>query len=164
MASAGVGALAGALYLASRESVLGLGRVIMYATFLFGGSLVGFSRTHSLLLAAVLLALVGAGFMMQLAATNTFLQTIVEERLRGRVMSFYTMAFFGTVPIGSLIGGAVAERVGAPLTIALSGLVCLMAGAWFAWRLPALRALVRPVYRELGILTVPAVDAGAKTL
>jgi predicted MFS family arabinose efflux permease len=164
MASAGVGALAGALYLASRESVLGLGRVIMYATLLFGGSLVGFSRTHSLLLAAVLLALVGAGFMMQLAATNTFLQTIVEERLRGRVMSFYTMAFFGTVPIGSLIGGAVAERVGAPLTIALSGLVCLMAGAWFAWRLPALRALVRPVYRELGILTVPAVDAGAKTL
>jgi MFS family permease len=164
MASAGLGALTGALYLASRESVLGLGRVITYATLLFGGSLVAFSRTHSLALAAVLLALVGAGFMMQLAATNTFLQTIVEERLRGRVMSFYTMAFFGTVPIGSLIGGAVAERIGAPLTVALSGLVCLAAGAWFAWRLPVLRALVRPVYRELGILTVPAVDAVSKTL
>jgi hypothetical protein len=99
-----------------------------------------------------------------LANANTFLQTIVEERLRGRVMSFYTMAFFGTVPIGSLIGGGIAERLGAPLTIASSGLVCLAAGAWFAWRLPALRALVRPVYREMGILTVPAVDAGAKTL
>jgi MFS family permease len=101
---------------------------------------------------------------MQLAATNTLLQTLVEEGLRGRVMSFYTMAFFGTVPIGSLIGGAVAEKIGAPLTIALSGAVCLAAGAWFASRLPAIRALVRPVYHRLGILTVPAVDAGSKTL
>jgi predicted MFS family arabinose efflux permease len=101
---------------------------------------------------------------MQLAGSNTFLQTIVEERLRGRVMSFYTMAFFGTVPIGSLVGGAVAERIGTPATIALSGSVCLLAGAWFAWRLPTIRALVRPVYHEMGILTVPAVDAGTKTL
>jgi len=164
MAASGVGALSAALYLASRESVLGLGRVIMYATLVFGAALIGFSRASSIGVACVLLAFVGAGFMMQLAATNTVLQTIVEERLRGRVMSFYTMAFFGTVPIGSLIGGAVAERVGAPLTVALSGVVCLAAGGWFAWRLPAIRALVRPVYRELGILTVPAVDAGTKTL
>jgi MFS family permease len=164
MAASGAGALTGALYLASRESVLGLGRVILYATLLFGGSLIAFSLTRSLWVACVLLALVGGGFMMQLAATNTFLQTIVQERLRGRVMSFYTMAFFGTVPIGSLIGGAIAERVGAPLTVALSGVVCLAAGGWFAWRLPVIRALVRPVYREMGILTVPAVDPGAKTL
>ena len=164
MAASGVGALSAALYLASRESVLGLGRVIMYATLVFGAALIGFSRASSIGVACVLLAFVGAGFMMQLAATNTVLQTIVEERLRGRVMSFYTMAFFGTVPIGSLIGGAVAERVGAPLTVALSGVVCLAAGGWFAWRLPAIRALVRPVYRELGILTVPAVDSGTKTL
>jgi len=164
MAASGAGALTGALYLASRESVLGLGRVILYATLLFGGSLIAFSLTRSLWVACVLLALVGGGFMMQLAATNTFLQTVVQERLRGRVMSFYTMAFFGTVPIGSLIGGAIAERVGAPLTVALSGVVCLAAGGWFAWRLPVIRALVRPVYREMGILTVPAVDPGAKTL
>ena len=164
MAASGAGALTGALYLASRESVLGLGRVIMYATLLFGGSLIAFSQTRSLWVACVLLALVGGGFMMQLAATNTFLQTIVQERLRGRVMSFYTMAFFGTVPIGSLIGGAIAERVGAPLTVVLSGVMCLAAGGWFAWRLPVIRALVRPVYREMGILTVPAVDPGAKTL
>jgi MFS family permease len=164
MAASGVGALTGALYLASRESVLGLGRVIIHATLLFGAGLIGFSMARSIPVACVLLALAGAGFMMQLAATNTFLQTIVEERLRGRVMSFYTMAFFGTVPIGSLIGGAVAERVGAPLTVALSGIVCLSAGAWFASRLPVIRALVRPVYREMGILTVPAVDAGTKTL
>ena len=102
--------------------------------------------------------------MMQLAGTNTFLQTIVEERLRGRVMSFYTMAFFGTVPIGSLIGGVVAERIGAPATIALSGGVCLAAAAWFAVRLPKIRAIVRPMYQRLGILTVPAVDTGTKTL
>jgi MFS family permease len=164
MAAAGAGALSGALYLASRESVLGIGRVILYATLLFGAALIGFSFTRSIAVACVLLAFVGAGFMMQLAGTNTFLQTIVEERLRGRVMSFYTMAFFGTVPIGSLIGGAVAERVGAPVTIAMSGAVCLLAGAWFASRLPTIRALVRPVYREMGILTVPAVDAGTKTL
>ena len=164
MAASGAGALTGALYLASRESVVGLGRVIMYATLLFGGSMIAFSQAHSVPVACVLLALVGAGFMMQLAATNTLLQTLVEEGLRGRVMSFYTMAFFGTVPIGSLIGGAVAERIGAPLTIALSGAVCLAAGAWFASRLPMIRALVRPVYHRMGILTVPAVDAGSKTL
>jgi MFS family permease len=164
MAATGVGALSGALYLASRESVLGLGRVILYATFMFGGGLIGFSQTTSIGLASVLLAIAGGGFMMQLAAANTFLQTIVEERLRGRVMSFYTMAFFGTVPIGSLIGGAVAERFGAPGTVALSGVICLAAGVWFASRLPTIRALVRPVYREMGILTVPAVDSGTKTL
>jgi MFS family permease len=165
MAASGVGALSGALYLAQRESVLGLGRVIMLATLLFGTGLIGFSRTNSLALAALLLSLVGAGFMMQLAATNTFLQTIVEERLRGRVMSFYTMAFFGTVPIGSLIGGTVAEKVGAPMTVLLSGVVCLAAGVWFAWRLPTIRALVRPVYREMGILAAPpAVEPETKTL
>ena len=164
MAASGAGALTAALYLASRESVVGLGRVIMYATFMFGGGLVAFSLTTSIWVACGLLAIAGGGFMMQLAGTNTVLQTIVEERLRGRVMSFYTMAFFGTVPIGSLIGGVVAERIGAPMTVRLSGVVCLAAGAWFASRLPAIRALVRPVYMERGILTVPDVDAGAKTL
>ncbi len=164
MAASGAGALSGALYLASRESVVGIGRIILYATLLFGGGLIAFSQAHSLAVACLLLALAGAGFMMQLAGTNTFLQTIVEERLRGRVMSFYTMAFFGTVPIGSLIGGVVAERIGAPATIALSGGVCLAAAAWFAVRLPKIRAIVRPMYQRLGILTVPAVDTGTKTL
>lgn len=156
MAASGAGALSGALYLASRESVIGLGRVILYATLMFGAGLIGFSFTRSLPVACVLLAFVGAGFMMQLAATNTFLQTIVEEQLRGRVMSFYTMAFFGTVPLGSLAAGIVAERIGAPATIAASGAICLAAGTWFGWRLPTIRALVRPRYQELGIITVPA--------
>src|SRR5262245_39098581 len=136
MTATGVGALAGALYLAQRESVVGLGRIIMYATLVFGAGLVAFSATTSLWISCVVLAIAGGGFMVHLAATNTILQTIVEERLRGRVMSFYTMAFFGTVPIGSLIGGIAADRFGAPMTVRFSGLVCIAAGAWFAYQLP----------------------------
>lgn len=164
MTATGVGALSGALYLASRESVLGLARIITYASLTFGLGLVAFSLTTSLWLACVALAVGSAGLMTTLAGSNTILQTIVEERLRGRVMSFYTMAFFGTVPIGSLIGGVVADRVGVPLTVRMSGVVCIAAVIWFAWRLPANRAVIRPIYRERGIITVPAVDAGGKTL
>jgi MFS family permease len=98
--------------------------------------------------------------MTQMAATNTIIQTIVDERFRGRVMSFYTMAFFGTTPIGSLLGGVLADRVGAPLTIRLGGLVCLGAAAWFAVMLPTLRPLVRKIYIERGIIAAPDVDAG----
>jgi predicted MFS family arabinose efflux permease len=102
--------------------------------------------------------------MIHLAATNTVLQTIVEERLRGRVMSFYTMAFFGTVPIGSLLGGILAERYGAMATGMVTGVICLCGSGWFAHKLPAIREVVRPIYRERGIITVPAVDTGGKTL
>ena len=164
MAATGVGALSGALYLASRESVLGLGRILLYASFTFGAGLIAFSWTTSTWLACVALAVGSGGLMITLAGSNTILQTVVEERLRGRVMSFYTMAFFGTVPIGSLIGGVIADRAGVPMTVRLSGVACLVAGAWFASRLPAIRAVIRPIYRERGIITVPAVDAGGKTL
>src|SRR5436190_17772966 len=129
-------------------SVVGLGRIIMYATFAFAAGLIAFSMTTSLWLACVVLAVTGAGFMVHLAATNTVLQTIVEERLRGRVMSFYTMAFFGTVPIGSLLGGVIADRFGTPVTVGMSGLVTLAAAVWFRTRLPAIRAVIRPIYRE----------------
>jgi len=164
MTGTGVGALTGALYLAQRESVVGLGRIIMWASAVFGIGLVIFSLTTSLWPAFLVLAIAGGGFMIHLAATNTILQTIVEERLRGRVMSFYTMAFFGTVPIGSLLGGIMAERYGATRTVLVSGIICLAGSAWFAYKLPAIRAVIRPIYRERGIITVPAVDTGAKTL
>jgi len=164
MTGTGVGALAGALYLAQRESVLGLGRIIMWASVVFGIGLVVFSQLTSLWLSFVVLAIAGCGFMIHLAATNTILQTIVEERLRGRVMSFYTMAFFGTVPIGSLIGGVMADRYGAPNTVLASGIACIAGSAWFAYKLPAIRAVIRPIYRERGIITGPAVDTGGKTL
>ena len=164
MTAIGVGALGGTLYLASRETVLGLGRLSMYATLAFGTGLVAFSFTTVLWVACVVLVIAGGGFMVHLASSNTILQTIVDERLRGRVMSFYTMAFFGTVPIGSLLGGVIADRFGAPMTVRLSGVLCLAAALWFAYRLPAIRAVVRPIYRERRILAVPAVDSGSKTL
>jgi MFS family permease len=164
MTASGVGALTGALYLASRETVLGLGRVSMISTVAFGAGLVAFAFTRNELLALLILPIVGAGFMMQLAATNTIIQTIVDDHMRGRVMAFYTMAFFGTAPVGSLLAGLAADRIGVQWTIAACGAVCMLSGVWFGYRLPSLRVLVRPIYIARGILPVPAVDSGAKTL
>jgi len=164
MTATGAGALSGGVYLASRRSVVGLGRIVMYATLGFGTGLLAFAFAPSMWLALAALTVVGAGFVVQMAATNTVLQTLVDDNLRGRVMAFYTMAFFGTAPIGSLVAGVAAERFGARATIAFSGVVCLAAGIWLATRLPALRAIVRPIYIERGILPVPSVDSGTKTL
>jgi MFS family permease len=162
MTAAGVGALGGALYLASRHTVVGLGRVMMLATLTFGAALVAFALSRALWLSLLVLPLAGAGLMIEMASTNTILQTLVEERLRGRVMAFYAMAFLGTAPIGSLLAGALASRIGAPATIAVGGTVVLLAGLWFARRLPALVALVRPIYVERGLLPISAVDSGAR--
>jgi MFS family permease len=160
MGATGVGALLGALYLANRETVVGLGRVILIGALAFGTGLVVFSMTRSVWLAAPLLAVVGAGFIVQAASTNTIIQTIVDEQFRGRVMAFYTMAFFGSVPVGSLISGIVADYIGATATIRVGGLVCIVAGLWFAMRLPMLRAAVRPIYISRGIIAPPDVDPG----
>jgi MFS family permease len=164
MAASGCGALVGALYLASRRSVLGLGRVMNVATAVFGAGLVAFGLSRSLAVSLLVLPVVGAGFMVEMASTNTILQTIVEERLRGRVMAFYTMAFLGTAPLGSLLAGVVADRVGPAATVVGGGIACLAAAAWFATRLPALRALVRPIYVERGILAASQEGVGAKAL
>jgi len=152
MTSAGLGALAGALYLAARNSVLGLGRAMVVSTIAFGIGLVAFSQSRSLWLSLLLLPVVGGGMMVETASTNTILQTIVEERMRGRVMSFYTMAFLGTAPLGSLIAGVLANRIGAPTTILLGGLACVAGGIWFGVKLPVLRTYLRPIYVEKGIL------------
>jgi MFS family permease len=160
MTATGVGAVAGALYMASRRTVLGLGRVMVVATLAFGAGLVAFGLARSLWLALIVLIVIGAGFMTEMAATNTILQTIVEERLRGRVMAFYTMAFLGTAPIGSLLAGVVADRVGVSATIVGGGIVCIGGGLWLAARLPALREHVRPIYVELGILSAVQADSG----
>ena len=117
MTSSGVGALAGALYLASRRSVLGLGRAMVYSTSAFGIGLIAFSLSRSLWFSLLVLPLVGGGMMITMAATNTIIQTIVTEELRGRVMAFYTVAFLGTAPIGSLIAGLAADRIGPARTI-----------------------------------------------
>jgi MFS family permease len=164
MTATGVGALAGTMYLASRHTVLGLGRKIAQAAMLFGAALIAFSTSSNLWLSLAILPFSGAGFIVALAATNTVIQTVVPETLRGRVMSLYTVAFLGTAPIGSLLAGVAAERIGAPATIAVGGACSLIFGLWFFTTLPRLRDLIRPVYAERGLLVVPDADSGAKTL
>ena len=164
MTASGVGALAGALYLAARRTVLGLGRAMSAAATVFGAGLVLFSVARVLWLALLILPIVGAGMMITMASTNTIVQTIVEERLRGRVMAFYTMAFLGTAPIGSLLAGVIAEHIGSENTILAGGVGCMFAGLWFALRLPRLRDMVRPIYVERGILAAAEIDADVKSL
>jgi MFS family permease len=158
MAATGVGALLGAVHLASRQSVLGLGRLIPATAALFGIGLVGFALSRWLWLSLLLLVVTGLGFMVQMAASNTLLQTLVDDDKRGRVMSFYTMAFMGTAPFGSLLAGSLAHRFGAPATLVGGGIGCILGALWFARSLPALRDQVRPIYRRLGIL--PEMTAG----
>jgi MFS family permease len=152
MAASGVGALAGALFLAARKTVLGLGKFIPLMAGAFGAGLVAFSFSRALWLSLLLMVVTGLGFMVQMAVSNTVLQTIVDEDKRGRVMSFYTMAFMGAAPFGSLLAGIVAERIGAPYTLTLGGLGCVLGAAWFANSLPALRRDVRPIYVKVGII------------
>jgi MFS family permease len=163
MTASGVGALGGAFFLAARPSVLGLGRVIATASGLFGAALIALGASRALWLSLLIMPLIGAGFMVSLAASNTIVQTLTEEHLRGRVMAFYTMAFLGTAPLGSLMAGVLADRIGEPMTIAAGGIACLLGAGWFASRLPRLRQLVRPIYLERGILTAPAPEASSPT-
>jgi len=158
MAATGVGALVGAIYLATRTSVLGLGRRLPWMVSLFGAGLIAFSLSRWLWLSLVLLVFTGFGFMVQMASSNTLLQTLVDDDMRGRVMSFYTMAFMGTAPFGSLLAGAAAQRFGAPVTLAVAGALLLVVAGWFASILPRLREQVRPIYVERGILP-PATEA-----
>jgi MFS family permease len=153
MTATGAGALISTVYLASRHTVIGLGKVIVFATTMLSAGLIAFSFSNTLLISAAVLPLVGAGMMLQSAAANTILQTIVDEKLRGRVMAFYTMAVLGTQPVGSLLAGALAERIGAQHTIFIGAVACLLSGAWFGFRRKKLAALVRPIYIERGILT-----------
>jgi MFS family permease len=153
MGASGVGALVAALMLAARKSVLGLGRVVPIAAALFGAGLIAFGYSRILALSLVLMLVTGGAMMEQMAASNTILQTIVEEDKRGRVMSFYSMAFMGMAPFGSLLAGGAAARIGAPDTLVISGVVCLAGAAWFAFHLPELRRHVRPVYVRLGIIS-----------
>ncbi len=158
MGAAGIGAFAGALYLASRRSVIGLGRMIPLAAATFGASLVGLGLSHWLALSLALMVFTGLGFMLHMASSNTLIQTLVREEMRGRVMALYTMAFMGTAPFGSLLAGAVAARIGAPWTILGGGLLCLLGAFAFGRNLPRLRRIARPVYVERGIL--PALASG----
>ena len=158
MAASGVGALAGALFLAARKTVLGLGKFIPLMAGAFGAGLIAFSFTRVLWLSLAFMVVTGLGFMVQMAVSNTVLQTIVDEDKRGRVMSFYTMAFMGTAPFGSLLAGSVADRIGTPHTLLCGGIGCILGALWFATTLSDLRRDVRPIYERIGIL--PEVATG----
>ena len=152
MGAIGIGALIGAMSLAARKSVLGLGRIIPMTAAGFGASLIAFSLSRHIWLSLLLLVVTGFCFMQQMASSNTILQTISEDSKRGRVMSFYSMAFQGVAPFGSLTAGAVASRIGAPLTLIIGGTICILGAALFASQLPAIRKLIRPIYIQMGIL------------
>lgn len=162
MGASGLGALSGALWLTTRKSVVGLGRVILTNTVVFGGGLIGFALSRWLPVSILFMTITGFGMMVLMASTNTVIQTIVEEEKRGRVLSFYTMAFLGTAPFGSLLAGWLSTRIGAPHTVVLSGVLCISTAGWFWRELPAIRALVRPIYRRMGIL--PEVAQGLQTV
>lgn len=159
--AAGVGALSGAIYLASRKSVVGLGRVITMTGGLFGLALIAFSLSRATWLSLILMYLTGFSMMVQMASANTILQTIVDDDKRGRVMSFYSMAFMGMAPFGSLLAGAAAGKIGAPYTVMIGGALCLAGPAVFAIRLPVLRAMIRPIYIKKGV--IPEVASGIQT-
>jgi MFS family permease len=162
MGAMGVGALISALSLAARKNVRGLIRIIPVSAIVFGVGLIAFglSRTIWLSLAAVLVA--GMGMMQGMAASNTVIQTIVSEDKRGRVMSYYTMAFMGMAPFGSLLAGSFASRIGAPMTVIMNGAAIILGAAWFMTQFPALRRAVRPIYQELGIIPAPDIITPAE--
>jgi MFS family permease len=159
--AAGIGALIGALFLASRTTVLGLGKAIVIGTFLFGVGLAGFAFSTVLWLSLLLMLITGFGMMVQMAASNTIVQTIVDEDKRGRVMSYFGMAFLGMAPFGSLFAGVMAGWIGAEKTVMVGGIACILGAVIFAIRLPYLRTLIRPIYIRMGIL--PEVAAGVQS-
>jgi MFS family permease len=161
MAASGIGALAGALSLAARRSVLGLGKVITVSAAIFGAGLIGFGWSRQLWLSLILMLFTGGAMMQQMAASNTILQTIVDDDKRGRVMSLYSMSFMGMAPFGSLFAGWLADRIGAPHTVIISGVLCVFGAGWFMLSLPTIRKAVRPIYAELGILPAMATGVGA---
>ena len=163
MAASGIGAVSGALWLASRVSVIGLGRTLCVAGALFGAGLVAFSFSRWLPVSLVLMVITGGGMMVQMAASNTLLQTIVDEDKRGRVMAFYTMAFFGMAPFGSLAAGWLGEHIGVPATVRVGGIVTLVGVGLFVRKLPELRRAIRPIYQRLGILPTIGAEVPARS-
>jgi len=160
MTAAGGGALLGAVWLASRRSIIDVGDMIATAAAIFGGGLMAFAFSRVLWLSLVCMVFTGFGLMVQAASSNTVIQTIVPDDKRGRVMSFFLMAYLGTAPFGSLLAGSLSARFGAGPTLFAGGICCVIGAGWFASRLKAFRAHVHPIYRELNLVP-DASSAGA---
>jgi MFS family permease len=152
VSAAACGALLGALYLASRKNVHGLDRTILISATTSGAALLLFSFSHYYWLSLFLLLLTGGGLVVTAASVNMILQTIVDDDKRGRIMSFYSMAFLGMAPIGSLLAGALADHIGPAHTLFMGGVGCLFAALLFAYRRVAMRKLIHPIYIKLGII------------
>jgi MFS family permease len=152
MAAAGVGALAAAVLLAARKSVKGLLRMVPLSAALFGAGLIAFGLSHTFWLSLALMLVVGFGMMQGMAATNTIIQTLAPADKRGRVMSYYTMAFVGMAPFGSLLAGGLARAISASWTVVITGACCILGAAWFWPQMNDVRDAMRPIYRELGII------------
>jgi MFS family permease len=151
MGATGVGALLAALTLAARSGLRGLGRMIGYAALGFGASLIAFSLSRSFWWSVLLLIPVGFGMMLETTTSNTLIQAMVPDELRGRVMAVYTMMFMGMAPLGSLFAGAMADRLGAPLTLSIGGVICMIAASVFLWRLPQFRIYARELVVAQGL-------------
>jgi MFS family permease len=152
LGSSGLGALASAVALALKKSVRGLTSAIQRAAFFAGAGLICFGFSRNLWISLLFMAVTGFGLMQGLAASNTVIQTLVPEDKRGRVMSFYTVAFVGMAPFGSLLAGELAHRFGAPHTVIFTGACCLAGAAWFTTQLKPIRNVMRPIYEQMGIL------------
>jgi MFS family permease len=155
MGAMGLGSLASAITLVLRKSVRGLLRMLPIASAIFGVGLLLFGFSHVLWLSLLLMLVTGYGMLQGMTASNTIIQTIVTEDKRGRVMSYYTMAFVGMAPFGSLLAGSLAHVIGAPRTVVVSGLCCVLGAACFLTRMKGIRAEMRPIYQQLGILPPP---------
>jgi MFS family permease len=147
----GLGALAGSLALASKRRIQGLGKWVWVSSVMFGGSLILFAMSRQLYLSLLLLVPAGFGMMTQMGATNTLLQVMSPDQLRGRVMALYSMMLIGVTPIGAFLGGALAGKIGAPLTVGIGGAACLASGILFARRLSSIRGEARELIRAKGI-------------
>jgi MFS family permease len=152
--ASGVGALISAISLAVRKSVVGLTSMLQMASALLGGSLILFGLSHTLWLSLVLMVCVGFGMLQAASVSNTIIQSLVPEAQRARAMSYYTMAFFGAAPFGSLLAGALADRIGAPHTVIMTGAFCIAGALWFTFELPKINAITQPIYQEKGLLPV----------
>lgn len=152
--ASGVGALISAISLAVRKSVAGLTRMLQIAAAMLGGALIFFGMSHTLWLSLVLMVFAGFGMIQSASVSNTIIQALVAEDKRARVMGYYTMAFFGGAPFGSLLAGALAHRIGAPYTVMILGAFCVAGSLWFTLERPKIRAMMGPIYREKGLLPV----------
>jgi len=151
-AASGLGALISAISLAFRKSVVGLTRMIQMSSATLGLALILFGFSHQFMLSLLLMGFAGFGMMQSASASNTIIQTLVPEDMRARVISYYAMAYFGSAPIGSLLAGALAQKIGASNTIIITGTFCLLGSVWFSLQMPKNRTVMRPIYQEMGLL------------